>query len=125
MRPSDSELKLLRTLWSAPRLSAREIHEASLESTRWSYSATRKTLDRMEEKGLVKIEAVHGVKTYAATRPKLETLAGLIKDFARSVLDTDAPMPAATFANSRLLDEDEIAALQALLDADDADGGAP
>ncbi len=125
MRPSDSELKLLRALWPVPRLSAREVHEASLPSTQWSYSATRKTLDRMEEKGLVKVETIHGMKTYAAARPKLETLAGLIKDFARSVLDTDAPMPAATFASSRLIDDDEIAALQALLDAEDADGGKP
>jgi predicted transcriptional regulator len=127
MKPSDTELKLLRALWAAPRLSAREVHEASLAETRWSFSATRKTLERMEDKGLVKVEAVHGVKTYAAARPKLETLAGLIKDFARSVLDQDAPMPAATFAKSRLLDEDEIAALQALLDADEDDqkGGAP
>jgi predicted transcriptional regulator len=125
MRPSDSELKLLRTLWGAPRLSAREVHEASLARTRWSYSATRKTLDRMEEKGLVKVETVHGVKTYAAARPKLETLAALIKDFARSVLDADAPMPAATFANSRLLDSEEIAALQALLNSDEQNGGAP
>src|SRR5215813_7128074 len=121
MRPSGSELKLLRVLWRAPRLSAREIHEASLERTQWSYSATRKTLDRMEDKGLVKVQIVHGVRTYAAAQPKLETLAGLIKDFAKSVLDADAPMPAATFARSRLLDEDEIAALQALLDSDDAD----
>ena len=118
MRPSDTELKLLRVLWKAPRLSAREIHEASLQDTRWSYSATRKTLDRMEEKGLVRVQAVHGVKTFAAARPKLETLAGLIRDFARSVLDTDAPMPAATFAKSRLLDKKEIKALQALLEAD-------
>jgi len=127
MKPSDTELKLLRALWAAPRLSAREVHEASLADTRWSFSATRKTLERMQDKGLVRVEAVHGVKTYAAARPKIETLAGLIKDFARSVLDTDAPMPAATFATSRLLDADEIAALQALLDADEDDekGGAP
>ena len=127
MRPSDSELKLLRALWGAPRLSAREVHEASLATTCWSYSATRKTLDRMEEKGLVKVEMVHGVKTFAASQPKLETLARLIKDFARSVLDAHAPIPAATFASSRLLDEEEIAALQALLDtqADDTIGGEP
>ncbi len=125
MRPADSEMKLLRALWGAPRLSAREVHEASLAQTRWSYSATRKTLDRMEEKGLVKVELVHGVKTYAATRPKLETLAALIKDFTRGVMETDAPMPAATFASSRLLDAEEIAALQALLDADEPKGGKP
>jgi predicted transcriptional regulator len=121
MKPSDSELKLLRALWGATRLSAREVHDASLAETRWSFSATRKTLERMEDKGLVTVAAVHGVKTYAAARPKLETLAGLIKDFARSVLDQDAPMPAATFAKSRLLDADEIAALQKLLEAESND----
>jgi predicted transcriptional regulator len=115
-RPSGSELKLLRALWSAPRLSAREIHDATEASTNWSYSATRTTLDRMEEKGLVKVASVHGLKTYAAAQSKLVVLALLAQDFARNVLDSDEPLPAAAFANSKLLDEDEIEELEALLD---------
>lgn len=115
-RPTEFELKLLRQLWRAERLSAREIHDASVAETAWSYSATRKTLDRMEEKGLVKVNPVHGVKTYTAARPKLETLAGLITDFARNVLDSDAPIPAATFVGSSLIDQDEIADLEAMLE---------
>ncbi|MES1199831.1 MAG: BlaI/MecI/CopY family transcriptional regulator [Pseudomonadota bacterium] len=118
-KPSDFELKLLRALWRAQRLSAREIHDATSRETQWSYSATRKTLDRMEEKGLIRVELVHGVKTYAAARPKLETLAGLIRDFARNVLDADAPMPVAAFSHSKLLDDDEMRALEALLEAGD------
>ena len=114
--PTDFELKLLRQLWRAERLSAREIHDASVSDTDWSYSATRKTLDRMEEKGLVEVQPVHGVKTYAAAHPKLEILAGLITDFARNVLDSDTPVPAATFVGSRLIDKDEIADLEAMLE---------
>jgi len=125
-RPSEFELKLLRPLWTAGRLSAREIHEATSAETHWSYSATRKTLDRMEEKGLLAVAPVHGVKTYTAAQPKLETLAGLIKDFARNVLDADAPMPAATFAHSKIISPEEIAELEALLETDDEEeGGAP
>ena len=120
-RPSEYELKLLRALWRAPRLSAREIQDATSAETQWSYSATRKTLDRMEEKGLVRVELVHGVKTYAAARPKLETLAGLIRDFARNVLDADAPMPVAAFSHSKLLDDEEIRALEAMLEAPEGD----
>ena len=116
-RPSGSELKLLRALWRAPRLSAREIQDATEAATNWSYSATRTTLDRMEEKGLVKVAVVHGVKTYAAAQPKLAVLALLAQDFARNVLDSDAPLPAAAFAHSRLLDADEIEELRALLDS--------
>ncbi len=114
-KPSDYELKLLRPLWRHPRLSAREIHEASQGETQWSYSATRKTLDRMVEKGLVRIESVHGLNTYAAMQSKVETLAGLMTAFARDVLELDAPLPAAAFTGSRLIDADEVEALEALL----------
>ena len=103
-------------LWRAPRLSAREIHDAAGGDALWSYSSTRKTLDRMAEKGLVTVALVHGVKTFAAAKPKLETLAGLIRDFARDVLDATEPMPAATFVSSKLIDADEIEELEALLE---------
>lgn len=115
-KPSEFELKLLRPLWRAPRLSARELHDATSGQTKWSYSATRKTLERMEEKGLVRVEQVHGVKTYAAAQSKVETLAGLIRDFARNVLDAEAPMPVAAFSHSKLLDKDEIRELEAMLE---------
>ncbi len=116
IKPSDYELKLLRHLWRHGRLSGREIHDASQGDTGWSYSATRKTLDRMIEKGLVRVEIVHGMKTHIATQSKLETLAALASAFARDVLDLDAPMPAAAFAGSRLISADEIDELENLLE---------
>ncbi len=125
IRPSDYELKLLRHLWRHPRLSAREIHDASVAETSWSYSATRKTLDRMAEKGLVRVEAFHGINTYVAGQSKLETLAALASDFARDVLDLDTPLPAAAFAGSKLIAADEIEELEDLLArlARDEEGG--
>lgn len=116
IKPSDYELKLLRHLWRAQRLSAREIHDASQAETQWSYSATRKTLDRMVEKDLIRIESVHGLKTYIAGQSKLQTLAALTSAFARDVLDLDAPLPAAAFAGSKLVSPDEIAELEDLLE---------
>ena len=115
-KPSDIELKILRYLWQAPRLSAREVHDASVAQTEWSFSTTRTVLDRMAEKGLLLIEPIHGVKTYAAAEPKLLTLARLIKNFALNVLDSDQPMPVAMFAHSKLISHDEIAALEALIE---------
>lgn len=115
IRPSDYEMKLLRHLWRHGRLSARELHDASVAETQWSYSATRKTLERMVEKGLVRLEPVHGLNTYVAAQSKLETLAALSTAFARDVLDLDAPLPAAAFTGSRMVSPDEIAELEALL----------
>lgn len=113
IRPNDSELKLLRVLWGSSRLSARELHDAA--ATKWSYSTTRKVLERMEEKGLVKVKIVHGLRTYAASQPKLRTLAVLIKDFTSNVLDASAPLPVAAFAQSKLISADEIDQLQKLI----------
>lgn len=123
LRPNESELKVLRCLWQAQRLSAREIHDALLPETQWSYSTTRKVLDRMEEKGLVMVKTIHGLKTYAASESKLKTLAVLIKDFSRNVLDTRAPIPVAAFAHSKLLAEDEIAKLEKLISDLDREEG--
>ena len=116
IRPSDYELKLLRHLWRDGRLSARELHEASAVETQWSYSATRKTLERMVEKGLVRIESVHGLNTYVAGQSKLETVAALANAFARDVLDLDAPLPAAAFTGSNLVAPEEIEELEGLLE---------
>ena len=121
--PSSSELRLLRALWRDGRLSAREIHDATAEASGWSYSATRKTLDRMVEKGLIAIEPVHGIKTFAPARPKVETLAGLIRDFGRNVLGADEPLPVAMFTGSSVIDDDEIAELEDMLQRLDEEDG--
>ena len=114
--PTEAELKLLRCLWRDHRLSAREIHEASLAETGWSFSTTRKTLDRMVEKELLTVELVHGVKTFVAARSKLETMAGLIRHFTQNVLGADAPLPAAAFVGSPMIEPGEVEALEALLE---------
>jgi BlaI family transcriptional regulator, penicillinase repressor len=115
VKPSESEMRLLRPLWRQGRLSAREIHEASEQVAEWSYSSTRKTLDRMVEKGLLEVEFVHGLKTFRPTQSKLHTLAVLIDSFTRKVLGADEPLPVAAFAGSKLLSAQEIADLEALL----------
>ncbi len=115
MKPTDTELTLLRPLWQSRRLSAREIQDATEASTGWSFSSTRKTLDRMVDKGLIAIEMVHGVKTFIPTTPKLSVLASLIGDFSKNILGSDQPLPAAAFVGSSLISEDEIDELEDLL----------
>lgn len=114
--PSETELVLLKALWTHERLSAREIHDATEEVTTWSFSATRKTLERMEAKGLIKVEPLHGVKTYLPLRTKIDVMARLIQNFAKRVLDTDGPLPTAAFTGSKLLAPDEIAELEDMLE---------
>jgi len=113
--PSISELSLLKVLWKQQPLSAREIHDAAGDELAWSFSSTRKTLDRMLEKQMVSLQAVHGINVYSARLEKVGTLAAFAHDFGRRVMELEAPLPVAMFTGSKLVDQDELARLEQML----------
>lgn len=118
MKPSPSELPLLKCLWAERELSARELHDRVAEELGWSPSSTRKTLERMLAKGLVAQRDLHGVRVYRAKAEKLPTLASLTRDFARRVLGMETPPPVSAFTGSTMLSEEELAELETLLAKD-------
>lgn len=115
IRPSNAELELLKCLWRDTTCSARELHTAVEPQLQWSYSSTRKTLERMLEKGLVSESSSHGLLVYRAAVSKIATLAALSHDFAQRVLELDGPLPMQAFADSRLLNGEELDELDAML----------
>jgi len=122
--PSITELSLLKALWRQHPLSARELHDQVADELGWSYSSTRKTLERMLEKGMVGQQVRHGVQVYEAVLEKVGTLAAFAHDFGKRVMEIDTPLPVNMFTGSKLVDADELAALEQLLqdwpDAPDA-----
>ena len=121
--PSISELSLLKALWRQQPLSAREIHEQIAGEMGWSYSSTRKTLERMLDKGMVGQQVRHGVQVYEAALEKVDTLAAFAHDFGKRIMEIDTPLPVTMFTGSKLVDEAELAQLeQLLLDWPDDDG---
>lgn len=118
-KPSPTELIILKALWERNPLSAREIHDQTHLQLQWSYSSTRKTLDRLHEKGYLKVDKSHGIKVYSPLVSKVSTLASFVNDFAKRVLEVNQPLPVSMFADSQLLDADELAELEALLQMDE------
>ncbi|WP_373991636.1 BlaI/MecI/CopY family transcriptional regulator [Duganella sp. BuS-21] len=113
--PSVTELTLLKVLWKQQPLSAREIHDAAADELAWSFSSTRKTLDRMLEKQMVALQVLHGVNVYSARLEKVGTLAAFAHDFGRRVMEIDAPLPVTMFTGSKLVDQQELAQLEQML----------
>lgn len=120
MKPSASELTLLKPLWSSQGLSARELHSQVESILEWSFSSTRKTLDRMVDKELVRTEQQHGVKVFFPVASKVSVVAALTRDFMQRVLEIGDPVPASAFTGSQLLDDDEILELEQLLKSKEA-----
>lgn len=113
--PAPTELSLLKALWREPQLSARALHARVEDELGWSYSSTRKTLERMLDKGMVGQQTVAGIQVYRPLLDKVDTLAGFARDFSMRVMEMDAPLAAAMFAGSKLVDEHELEQLDQLL----------
>lgn len=116
-QPNSSEIAVLKHLWARGPQSAREVHEAVGPGQGWKPSTTRTVIARMEEKGWVTRQEVHGIAVYAAALDRTATLGGLVRHLARQVLDMDGPLPAALFAESPHLSDAELDDLDAIINA--------
>ncbi|SEA01070.1 BlaI/MecI/CopY family transcriptional regulator [Alkalimonas amylolytica] len=114
-QPTAPELEILKLLWSKQPLTARELHNELEPLLGWGYSSTRKTLERMGVKGFIACEAHGNKNSYTALLDKMPTLAAYAQDFASRVFELNGPLPVAMFANSKLVNADEIADLEKLL----------
>ena len=121
--PNPSELIVLKHLWKAGAQSAREVHEAVGPEQDWKSSTTRTVIARLEEKGWVSRADVHGMSVFTAALDRTATLGGLVRQFARNVLDMDGPLPAALFAESPHLSDAELEELDAIINAAEGDDG--
>ncbi|QTL37549.1 BlaI/MecI/CopY family transcriptional regulator [Pseudoalteromonas viridis] len=115
MKPNTTELEILKLLWQQEPRTAKEIHDAIAARFNWSYSSTRKTLERMGDKGLLSIGEQGNKKSYTARVEKVPTLAAYAQEFAKNVLELDGPLPVAMFADSRLIESQELEELEHLL----------
>jgi BlaI family penicillinase repressor len=68
----DTEWDLMEVLWTAERITAREVAEALAEKRGWAYSTVKTLLDRMVDKGLCNARQVGNVWEYtpAIGRPE-------------------------------------------------------
>jgi len=114
-QPTAPELEILKLLWQKQPLTTRELHDELETVLGWGYSSTRKTLERMGEKGFVAVQVQGNKNLYVATLDKMTTLAGFAQDFAKRIFEIDGPLPVAMFADSKLVSSAEIADLEQLL----------
>ena len=116
-RPNPSELAILKYLWSGAPRSAREIHESVGPAQSWKASTTRTVLNRMEAKGWVSRDDSGGLAVYTPVLERVATLGEMVRHLARQVLDMDGALPAAMFADSPHLSEEELDELSEIINA--------
>ncbi|MCG9757768.1 MULTISPECIES: BlaI/MecI/CopY family transcriptional regulator [Pseudoalteromonas] len=116
MKPNSTELIVLKILWREQPKTGKEIHTEIGSKLSWSYSSTRKTLERMCEKGYLAEQMQGNKKIYSAVLAKVPTLALYAQEFAKQIMELDEPLPIAMFSDSKLIAADELDELEAMLD---------
>lgn len=73
IKPTESELEILRVLWDKDQASVREVHEELLKSKDAGYTTTLKLMQIMYDKGLVKRDDSSKTHIYQASVSKEKT----------------------------------------------------
>ncbi len=110
---SRTELEVLKPLWTTKAMSAREVHDAL--NNGWAYTTTRTMLDRLVAKGHVTRKRVHGLNVFEAKVSRVRAVAGMVRDFAHSVLEVEPSLVVPLFLEGETLSPDEVDELEALL----------
>ena len=113
--PNPPELILLKALWQQGEMRVRALHDTCSDQLGWSFSSTRKTLERMVDKGFVEYLTGGGPARYRARVSKTPTLAHLIRDMYKRVLEIDGPVDIDVFAACPILEDEELDELAGLL----------
>jgi predicted transcriptional regulator len=80
LRPTDSELAILRTLWERGPSTVRQVHEALADTRDTGYTTTLKLMQIMADKGLVKRDESARTHVYAALATEQQTQRQLVRD---------------------------------------------
>ena len=123
MQLTAPELEIHKLLWQEQPQTGKAIHNRLEALYGWTYSSTRKTLERMLNKGMVRSETQGNKKIYYSLLEKVPTLAMYAQDFAKRVLEIDGPVPITMFSDSQLIKHDELEELEKLLKQFDDDKG--
>ena len=110
---SRADLEVLKPLWKSGVMSAREVHESL--SNDWAYTTTRTMLERLVAKGHIARKRAHGINVYTARVARVRALAGIVREFAHSVLEVDPSRVVPLFLEGQTLSTEEVNELERLL----------
>lgn len=113
--PNPPELILLKALWANGTMAVRPLHEICAHKLNWSLSSTRKTLERMVDKGYVERISSNGTMKIRPRVSKTTTLARLVRNFYKHTFEIEGAISVDGFSDSPLLDDEELAEIAGLL----------
>ena len=102
---SEAEWAIMKVVWEKEPCAAGEVQEILQESKNWAYSTVKGAMDRMAEKGFLKINKIRNLQLFSSTINQEEAQKGEFKKMLKRAFD-DALTPMMQF----LLENEELSA---------------
>jgi len=116
VKPTASELEILRVLWSRGPSTVRDVHEALTEQKEMGYTTVLKLLQIMTTKGLVRRNEEQRAHVYEANEPAEKTKRQLAVDVLQRVFEDSASEMMMHALAGRRASKREIEELRRLID---------
>ena len=115
-RPTESELAILRVLWTNGPSTVRQVNDVLSASRDTGYTTTLKLMQIMAEKGLVTRDERERAHVYAARLAEADTQRQLVKDLVERAFGGSAEKLVLQALISKRATPDEIARIREMLD---------
>jgi BlaI family penicillinase repressor len=116
LKPTASELEILRVLWTRGPSTVREVHESLSETKELGYTTVLKLLQIMTTKGTVRRNETQRAHVYEACLPAEQTKRQLAGDMLQRVFEGSASQLMMHALADRKSSPEEITELRRLLD---------
>ncbi|MDQ2752937.1 MAG: BlaI/MecI/CopY family transcriptional regulator [Bacteroidota bacterium] len=116
IKPTESELEILRVLWDRKQATVREVHEELSQFKDCGYTTTLKLLQIMHEKGIVKRDDSGKTHIYEALLSREKTQRQLVDKMVNSLFGGSATQLVMQALGNNSASADELDAIQQLLD---------
>ena len=116
LKPTESELEILRVLWDKQEATVREVHEVLSEFKDSGYTTTLKLLQIMHEKGLVKRNDAGKTHIYKAIITREHTQKQMVNKMVDSLFGGSATQLVMQALGNHSPSADELKEIQQLLD---------
>lgn len=116
IKPTESELEILRILWDKGNATVREVHEVLSEHKESGYTTTLKLLQIMHEKGIVKRDDSSKTHIYRANITRENTQEQLVGKMINSLFGGSSTRLVMQALGSQAPNKEELEQIQQLLD---------
>lgn len=116
IKPTESELEILRILWDKGTATVREVHEVLSEHKEAGYTTTLKLMQIMFEKGIVSRDDSSKTHIYSAAITRESTQQQLVGKMINSLFGGSSTQLVMQALGNHAPNQDELAEIQRLLD---------